>query len=106
MHKRNILVVEDNPVEQKIVSVLASRLGVDVDIAGTGYKALELLSGQTEYAAVFINYMLPAMNGIECVQQIRSLGPAVCNVPIIALTALSLEGTKRLLEQAVYDRAI
>ena len=91
MTSPKILVVEDNPVEQKIVSVLALRLGVDVDVAGTGYKALDLLSNNS-YSAVFMNYMLPAMNGLECTHEIRRLKSSASMIPIIALTAFTADG--------------
>jgi CheY-like chemotaxis protein len=94
MQTPTILVVEDNPVEQKIVEVLAARCGFAVEIAATAYKALDLLAGNAHYAAVLMNCMLPAMNGLECTQRIRQLNPKVSGVPIIAVTAMTLDNAR------------
>jgi two-component system, sensor histidine kinase SagS len=95
MPQQKILVVEDNPVEQKIVSMLATRCGYTVEVAANGFKALDLLSTKHDYAAVLMNYMLPAMNGFECTQQIRELDSDARNVPIIAVTAFTLDDAKQ-----------
>jgi CheY-like chemotaxis protein len=90
MGKPKILVVEDNPVEQRVIGLLALRYGVEADIATTGYKALQLLADTSDspYAAVLMNFMLPAMSGVECTQKIREHERGSrSRVPIIAVTA-------------------
>ncbi|HEY9793432.1 MAG TPA: response regulator [Candidatus Obscuribacterales bacterium] len=100
---QTILIVEDNPVEQKIVSMLASRCGYAVEVAATGFKALDMLSEKADYAAVLMNYMLPAMNGFECTQHIRGLNNRARQVPIIAVTAFTLDDARQQCLQAGMD---
>jgi CheY-like chemotaxis protein len=95
MSKPLILVVEDNPVEQMLVGILAERAGVDACVVTSGYKALALMAESAKYDAVLLNYMLPAMSGPECAQKIRELeAPTSRHVPIIAVTARAMEETR------------
>lgn len=92
MSKPLILVVEDNPVEQMLVSLLAKRVGVDACVVATGYKALELIAETGKYSAVLLNYMLPAMSGPECAQKIRELeADTASHIPLIAVTARAMD---------------
>ena len=95
MTKPLILVVEDNPVEQMLVELLAKRAGYDACVVTSGFKALELMAETGKYAAVLLNYMLPAMTGPECAQRIRELESATStHTPIIAVTARAMEETR------------
>jgi CheY-like chemotaxis protein len=70
--RRTILVVEDNPVEQQVVSLLVTRFGFVPEVVPTGYKALEKVASG-DYAAVLMNYVLPVMDGPECAERIREV---------------------------------
>lgn len=89
MDRPRILVVEDNLVEQKLVQLLTSRLGFDVEMATTGFGALRLIEDGGDYSIVLMNYGMPAMNGAECAQRIRELEQLSSHrhVPIIAVSA-------------------
>jgi CheY-like chemotaxis protein len=105
--KKTILVVEDNPVEQQVVSVLATRLGMHADVVPTGFKALEKLSSAAaQYSAVLMNFVLPVMDGPECAQRIREYELSISaeqRMPIIAVTALVAEGAREQCLQAGMD---
>jgi CheY-like chemotaxis protein len=107
MDKPRILVVEDNPVEQKLISLLADRLGVEATIAATAYRALQLLSdGEGPYAAVLMNFMLPAMSGLECTEIIRQAEVRSSprkRIPIIAVTAAVTDSTRETCMDAGMD---
>ena len=80
-----ILVVEDNPVNVKLIAILLDRLGYRSDVAGNGREAIEALRRQT-YDVALMDVQMPDLDGIEATRLIRaewgSGGPR-----IIALTA-------------------
>ncbi len=81
-----VLVVDDNPVNQKLASALLRRLGCEVDTADNGEAALEKL-GQHEYALIFMDLVMPKMDGFAATSAIRNLATRGSRVPIVALTA-------------------
>lgn len=80
-----ILVVEDNRVNQKVVSIMLKRLGVEAVLAESGEAALERVGEQT-FALVLMDLHMPGMNGCECASRMHAKLGADCP-PVIALTA-------------------
>jgi PAS domain S-box-containing protein len=78
-----ILVVEDNPVNQKVALRQLQKLGYSADIAANGLEALEAVR-RLDYAAVLMDCHMPEMDGFEATRILRSSGSTI---PIIALTA-------------------
>lgn len=91
-----ILLVEDNPVQQRVLSMLAEKIGAKVHVVGSGSEALEALD---RYAGAFVlilmDWRMADMDGIECTKRIRlrelSTGR---HIPIIALTACVMDGDR------------
>ncbi len=82
-----VLVVEDNLVNQKIVSKFLIKWEASVDIAENGKIAVDKMQ-ETEYDIVLMDLHMPEMNGYDATRIIRSLeGDYYKNLPIIALTA-------------------
>ena len=83
----NILIVEDNKVNQKIVSMLLSSLGYDVDIADNGLEAINKIKEvEQNYSIVFMDMQMPIMGGLEATEYIlKTYGDDFTR--IIAMTA-------------------
>lgn len=89
-----ILLAEDNPVNQKLISRLLLKLGQDVKVVGTGDGAVEALS-QASYALVFMDCQMPGLDGFQATAQIRLTEKRQGrHTPIIALTAHVAAGDK------------
>jgi PAS domain S-box-containing protein len=90
-----ILVVEDNPVNQKVAQGLLEKFGVKVDLAANGQEALHSLN-QLPFDLVLMDCQMPVMDGYEATRQIRIEEAKVVNrrIPIIAMTANSMQGDK------------
>jgi len=90
-HAVSILLVEDNPVNQKMTSLMLSKAGYTVEVADNGKEALGLFKETKEgYDLILMDINMPVMGGIEATRQIRShekqFRPGT-RVPILALTA-------------------
>ncbi len=79
----HVLVVEDNDVNQKVVTGLLTHMGLTFQTAANGALAVDLVSAQ-RFDVVLMDYMMPVMNGLDATRAIRALGS---NVPIVGLTA-------------------
>jgi two-component system, sensor histidine kinase and response regulator len=88
-----ILVVEDNPVSQKVAQLQLEKMGYTVDVVGSGAEALMAVS-QTHYGVILMDCQMPQMDGYRTTQEIRKAeGPAM-HTPIVAMTAHALAGDK------------
>jgi PAS domain S-box-containing protein len=90
-----ILLVEDNPVSQKLALMQLYRLGYAVRAVNNGQEALkEILSG-FPYALVLMDCQMPIMDGYEATRAIRlSKSSSGCRIPIVALTAHAMKGDR------------
>jgi CheY-like chemotaxis protein len=84
-----VLVVDDMPSNLDIVKLLLKPYGLTVDTATSGFEAIDLIKGGNIYDIIFMDHMMPEMDGIEAAKNIRGLGYAH---PVIALTANTEEG--------------
>lgn len=90
-----ILLVEDAPDNQHLVSRFLSIAGATVKIANNGQEALEM-AHREHFDAVLMDVQMPVMNGYEATKRLREEG---YQTPIIALTAHALEEEKRRASQ-------
>ena len=93
-----ILLVEDNPVNQKVARLMLSKLGHRVATADNGQKAVDLLREQ-EFDAVLMDMQMPVMDGYEATRVIRDLErqgglPGRDRLPVIAMTAHAMAGDR------------
>jgi signal transduction histidine kinase/ActR/RegA family two-component response regulator/HPt (histidine-containing phosphotransfer) domain-containing protein len=82
----DVLLAEDNPVNQRVVSVYLQRRGHTVTLAPDGLMAVQL-AGRRRFDVVLMDMQMPGLNGIEATRRIRALPPPFNNIPIVALTA-------------------
>jgi CheY-like chemotaxis protein len=88
-----ILVAEDNPINQKVVHHMLQKLGFKADFVRDGIEAVEAVR-RTHYDIIFMDVMMPEMDGIDATGIIRSEEAPGSHVHIIALTA-SAQGKDR-----------
>ncbi|MBC7891910.1 MAG: response regulator [Sphingobacteriaceae bacterium] len=86
-----VLVVEDNPMNQKLAVAVLNRLGYESVVAENGEKALELLA-RCPFDIVLMDIQMPVMDGYETTRHIRNRLRS--EVPIIAMTAHALAGER------------
>ncbi|MBE0567104.1 MAG: response regulator [Krumholzibacteria bacterium] len=81
-----ILVVEDNPTNQRVVGLLLRKWGYRFDAADNGEQAVAAYRAG-DFGAILMDCQMPVMDGLEAAQAIRALEDGRRRVPIIALTA-------------------
>ena len=87
----SILLVEDNPINQKMVQVMLSRMGHHVDLANNGLEAVSAIR-EHRYDLIFMDVQMPEMDGFEATVQIRLLEGQEYHTPIVAMTAHTMAG--------------
>jgi CheY-like chemotaxis protein len=93
-HPARILLVEDQPLNQKIAVMLLQRLGYQgIDIANNGQEAVEHVSAAS-YDIIFMDLQMPVMGGIDAARAIRSNFHLKNQPAIIAMTGHALTGVK------------
>ena len=90
-----VLIVDDNAVNLTVAEGLLEPLKMQVDTATGGKEAIDMIS-EEHYDIVFMDHMMPEIDGVEATHIIRRLHPEYNDVPIIALTANAVEGTKEM----------
>jgi signal transduction histidine kinase/CheY-like chemotaxis protein len=89
---RNVLLVEDNPVNQTVIEAMLRSLGFKVSIAADGAQAVRSAESLI-FEAILMDCRLPIIDGYEATRLIRQL-PGCSDLPIIALTANALQGDR------------
>jgi HAMP domain-containing protein/CheY-like chemotaxis protein/signal transduction histidine kinase len=90
---RKVLIVDDDVRNIFALSSVLERRGMIVLSAGTGREAIATIESTPDLAIVLMDIMMPEMDGYETMQVIRQ-NPALCRLPIIALTAKAMKGDR------------
>lgn len=99
----NILVVDDTALNLKVISRFLDKTKADVTCASSGEEMLELIQ-ENHYDIIFLDHMMPNMDGIETLKKARHLeNNKSQNVPVIALTANAIVGAKEMYLEAGFD---
>ena len=101
-----IMVVDDNEMNRKVALGLLAPLKMQIDTAENGKQALDMICSK-KYDLVFMDHMMPIMDGIEATKKLREMDDEYCRkVPIIALTANAIvEARAKFFEAGMNDFA-
>jgi CheY-like chemotaxis protein len=91
----HVLLVEDNPVNQKVAQSMLRRIGLTLDIADTGQAALDRCA-QGAYDAILMDVQMPVMDGLTATRELRRREAEhnATRVPIIAMTANAMSSDR------------
>jgi CheY-like chemotaxis protein len=94
LKEANVLLVEDNLINQKIVILSIQKLVKNIDVANNGKEALDKF-GTSKYDLILMDIQMPVMDGIIATKKIREIESSTNrHTPIIAITANALAGDK------------
>jgi len=98
----SVLLVEDNPINQRVATEMLARAGIRVDSADNGLKAISSIKSNS-YDAVLMDVQMPEMDGLEVTRIVRN-ELNMQESPIIALTAHTMTGDRdRCLDAGMND---
>lgn len=96
------LIVDDNQVNLLVTKELLRQYHVESDTVQGGAEALEAVK-QFSYDVIFLDHMMPDMDGVETLRRMRQQREYIKNTPIVALTANALIGVKEKLLAEGFD---
>ena len=87
--ERQLLLVEDDRINQRVAVTMLTKMGYSVVVAQNGREAVEL-GTRAQFAAVLMDCQMPELDGYEATRELRRHEPAGSRTPIIAMTAHSM----------------
>lgn len=90
-----VLIVDDNDINRAVAKGVIEPLGMQVDLAASGAECIEKVRN-FRYDIIFMDHMMPEMDGIEAAHIIKQRFPSYADVPIIALTANAARGAREM----------
>ena len=95
-----ILLVDDNKVNLKVAEGLLRPYKMKIEMADSGRQAIDMVQNQA-YDLIFMDHMMPQMDGVEATEIIRALDDEHCRtMPIVALSANAVRGARELFLEA------
>lgn len=102
----HVLLVEDNPINQKVAMAMLKKAGLTVDIANDGAEGVKKYQSN-HYDLIFMDCLMPNMDGFEATRKIRELElVSGKHTPISALTANALEDDRKRCKDAGMDEFV
>lgn len=99
----NVLLVEDNLINQKIMVLSLQKAVRNIDVANNGKEALDKFA-KTKYDLILMDIQMPVMDGIKATKKLREAEIGTnSHIPIIAITANALTGDKEVCLSAGMD---
>lgn len=96
--KASVLIVDDNHMNLKVASGLLRPYQMEIVTTDSGKNALELMQ-QRKFDLIFMDHMMPEMDGVETLKRIRALEVEYCKtVPVVALTANAVSGAREMFQ--------
>ena len=90
--KKVLLVVDDNKLNLKVASKLLSDMGCDIETVQSGKECIEKVQESNKYDLIFMDIMMPDMNGVQTMHTLKSM-PGF-HAPVVSLTADAVEGSR------------
>ena len=98
---KKVLLVEDNPINQKITEKMLGRIGIDSTLAQNGQEAIDMvMEDPEEFDLILMDVQMPVLNGLDATRNLRDAG---ISLPIIAMTANVLKGDREVCIDAGMD---
>ena len=104
MKKRNVLIVDDNPMNMKLVRVLLAGEGYEVRTAADALEALDILK-EWRPLLILMDIQLPGIDGLELTRRLKA-DSATDRIIIIGLTAYAMKGDEERILAAGCDAYI
>jgi two-component system, cell cycle response regulator DivK len=101
MREKSVLIVDDNPINMKLVRVLLTGEGYDVRTAGDAVEALTVLK-QWQPNLILMDIQLPGIDGLELTRQLKA-DSTTGHITIIGLTAYAMKGDEERILAAGCD---
>ena len=99
----HVLVVDDNKVNLNVTAGLLTSYGINADLADSGAAAIDMINS-AYYDLVFMDHMMPDLDGVDTTKLIRSRGDAYSTeLPIVALTANAVNGAKEMFLESGFN---
>lgn len=99
----HVLVVDDNKVNLNVTARLLTSYGIKADLADSGAAAIDMINS-AYYDLVFMDHMMPDLDGVDTTKLIRSRGDAYSTeLPIVALTANAVSGAKEMFLESGFN---
>ncbi|MBN2815318.1 MAG: response regulator [Campylobacterales bacterium] len=92
----SVLVVEDNAINLRLIQIMLQEHEINVSTASNGVEAVDMCA-KNRYDIIFMDIDLPQKNGIVATKEIKNTLPSNFKTPIIALTAMAMEGDREML---------
>ena len=98
--QQRVLVVDDHPINQKLMVSMLSKFGLTTDVAENGEVAIDMVIRNKSYDMIFMDLQMPVMDGLKATEHIREIlrsgkGAANNHPVIIAMTANVMDGIRR-----------
>lgn len=97
-----VMVVDDNVVNLRIMKELLSRYEISAKLFSDGYQALDAVKAK-KYDLIFMDHMMPGIDGMEVTKKIREIPETGENVRIVALSANAIKGMDRVFKENGFD---
>lgn len=98
-----ILIVDDNELNCDVASGIMEMLGMVTKTASSGIECLELLEKGERYDMIFMDHMMPELDGLETMKRIRAMNDDMGLLPIVLLTANAVTGVREEMLREGFD---
>ena len=104
-----ILVVEDNQLNQRVMTKMLEKMGCSTDVAENGREALEKLNltapeeERPRYDIILMDIQMPVLDGLKATTLIRAQEKEGARIPVVAVTAHAMKGDREKFLEAGMD---